>query len=41
MMKKKMAHIGEIGSFVMASGYAMNARPGPAEETLFYALCVP
>lgn len=33
MEKKRMAHSGEMGNCVTASGYAKNAKPGPEEET--------
>lgn len=33
MEKKRMAHSGETGNCVTASGYAKNAKPGPVEET--------
>lgn len=32
MEKKRMAHSGEIGNCVTASGYAKNAKPGPVKE---------
>lgn len=31
MEKKRMAQRGEMGSWVTASGYARNARPGPVQ----------
>lgn len=30
--KKRMAQRGEMGSWVTASGYARNAKPGPVEQ---------
>lgn len=32
MKKNKMDHRGEMGSLDRASGYAMNARPNPAQR---------
>ena len=32
MVKKRIDQSGETGIFVTASGYAMNARPKPAEK---------